>query len=68
MLTCAEAAERLRIKTHTLYDWLRAGKLEYVQVGSKKMLTEEALEKFITQNTVKEKRGGGRPKTTGIGS
>lgn len=67
MLTCDEVAERLRVKRITVYDWIRKGKIEYVQMGKRKLIPETALDKLIYENTrtvdgerVVKKRG--RPK------
>ena len=52
LLTLEEAAERLRISKHTLYNWLQNGKngiREYAfKMGDKKwVFKEEDLERFI---------------------
>jgi len=52
LLTLEEAAERLRISKHTLYNWLQQGKngiREYAfKMGGKKwVFKEEDLEEFI---------------------
>lgn len=67
MLTCDEVAERMRVKRITVYDWIRKGKLEYVQIGTRKLVPESALEKLIYENTRKAEgekvvRKRGRPK------
>lgn len=51
MLTCDEVAERLRVKRITVYDWIRKGKIEYVQMGKRKLIPETALDKLIYENT-----------------
>mgnify|MGYP002624601269 CR=1 FL=1 len=67
MLTCDEVAERMRVKRITVYDWIRKGKLDFVQVGKRKLIPEEALQKLIYENTrtaegEKVVRKRGRPK------
>lgn len=67
MLTCDEVAEKLRVKTITVYEWIRKGKIEYVQMGKRKLIPEAVIDKLIYENTrtvdgerVVKKRG--RPK------
>ena len=64
LMTCREVAEKMRVTCGTVYEWLRKGKLEYVQVGNKKLITEKAFEQLIKQNTKmarKEVKKRGRP-------
>ena len=52
MLTVKEASEKLRIRKQTLYTWIKDGKLDYVQMGNRKLIREDVLERFIEENTV----------------
>lgn len=52
LLTIQEAASCLRISVSTLYRWIHYKKIEHVKIGNKVMFTEEALDKFIKNNTI----------------
>jgi excisionase family DNA binding protein len=47
IFTPEEVAERLTIKTKTVKDWLRAGKLKGVKVGRLWRVRESDLEAFL---------------------
>jgi excisionase family DNA binding protein len=49
LLTVKETCERLRISRATLYNLVRGGKLTFVKIGGKSLMSEEAIERFITQ-------------------
>lgn len=45
--TIGEAAGILRVKRKTVYDWMKSGRLSYVQAGlRKRLIPREALEEF----------------------
>lgn len=47
LITPKDASERLVVAEKTIKDWLRAGKLRGVKVGSLWRIREVDLEKFI---------------------
>ena len=57
LLTVAEVAERLRSTPQHIYALFGRG-LASVKVGRKRLVTVEALQSFIEQNTQQEKHGG----------
>jgi excisionase family DNA binding protein len=45
--TVEESAKILRVSRKTVYDWMRAGRLPYVQAGlRKRLIPKEALNQF----------------------
>jgi excisionase family DNA binding protein len=46
--TVKELADYLRIHTNTIYRWIRAGKIEAIQVGTNYRITQEAVDKLKT--------------------
>jgi len=46
-LSLDEAAARLSVQPSTLLKWARAGKLESVRLGRRRVFREDALAKFI---------------------
>lgn len=45
--TVNEAADILRVSRKTVYDWMKAGRLPYVQAGlRKRLIPREALDQF----------------------
>jgi excisionase family DNA binding protein len=62
LLTLEEAAERLRVSKHTLYNWLQRGEngiRSYAfKMGRKKwVFKEEELEEFIESQRERSNRG-----------
>lgn len=47
MFFVEEVAKKLRVTRKTVYDWMRDGRLEYVQVGGRRRITASALAAFI---------------------
>ena len=47
MLTPREVAEKLKVLVHTIYDWCRAGKLPYDQIGNQIRISEDCLQQFL---------------------
>jgi excisionase family DNA binding protein len=45
--TLNQVAEMLGVHRTTLYDWMNAGKLAYVQVGERRRIAQSALAAFI---------------------
>lgn len=48
LLTVPEAAQMLRMSEHTIYLWLRSGKLKAVRPGKKWLIPEEEIRKLLT--------------------
>lgn len=46
LYTCKEVAERYRVMTYTVWEWIRTGKLSAVKIGRVYRIKEEALVKF----------------------
>lgn len=44
--TCEEIAERYRVKTATVWGWIRNGRLRAVRIGGLYRITEEAMAQF----------------------
>lgn len=55
LLTVAEAAEALNLKISTVRAWLLRRKLPRVNCGRAVRIPAEAVEEFITRNTVPAK-------------
>jgi excisionase family DNA binding protein len=47
--TIDEAAEATRLSRDLLYDEMRAGRLAYLKVGRRRIITRQHLEAFLTQ-------------------
>jgi excisionase family DNA binding protein len=45
--TVEEVCEKFKVTRKAVYGWMRDGKLEYVQVGSRRRIPEKALQVFI---------------------
>ncbi len=45
--TVDEVSKALKVSRQTVYDWMRAGRLEYVIVGERRRIAKTALEAFI---------------------
>jgi excisionase family DNA binding protein len=58
LLRVSEAAERLGLKPHTLRLWLAARRLPIVRLGRAVRVPEQAVEDFISSNTVPARDGG----------
>lgn len=56
-LSLDEAAARLSVQPSTLLKWTRAGKIESVRLGRRRVFREEALAEFIKAGVVPPKRG-----------
>lgn len=50
IFTCEEVAERLRVKTTTVYDWCRKGKISHYSLGRLYLISEEGLEEFLSNH------------------
>lgn len=50
--TCKEVAERYGVKTTTVWNWCRTGKLEAIRIGKSYRIREEAFAVFeqVTQD------------------
>lgn len=46
--TLNEVAERLKVTRRTIYNWIKAGKLEALKAGREYRVTEEAITEFTT--------------------
>lgn len=44
--TCEELAERYRVKTATVWSWIRNGRLSAVRIGGLYRITEDAMRQF----------------------
>jgi len=49
LYTPTELAELLKVKRHTIYQWIRAKKLTAVHAGNCVRVTEDDLKAFLTQ-------------------
>jgi excisionase family DNA binding protein len=47
--TVDEVAEATRLSRDLLYDEMRAGRLAYLKVGRRRIITRQHLEAFLTQ-------------------
>lgn len=50
LLTVPEAAKLLRVSEHTIYLWLRSGKLKSVRPGRKWLIPEEEIQKLLADD------------------
>lgn len=46
MYTCDEVAERYRVKTITVWDWIRKKKLPAIKIGRDYRVSEDDLKNF----------------------
>ena len=53
MLSVEEAADHLGISTGTMRNWLSMRRVEYVKVGRLTRVSQAALDRYITANTVR---------------
>lgn len=44
--TCEEIADRYRVKTATVWGWIRNGKLLAIRIGGLYRVTEDAMRQF----------------------
>jgi excisionase family DNA binding protein len=51
LLSIKDAARHLGISYGTLYEFMNRGEIEYVHIGRRRLVTRDALAKFITTNT-----------------
>ena len=51
-LTSEEAAKLLKVTTHTLWQWRKAGTLKCSQIGRKIYFKNEDVQKLIDRNTL----------------
>lgn len=57
MFTTTEAAQILGVTLRTMYNWIKAGKIEAVNVGGHWRITKKALQSFIDRGGKKGSRG-----------
>lgn len=50
LYTCKEVAERYGVKTETVWDWIRTGKLKAFRIGRLYRVSEECLTSFEKSN------------------
>lgn len=50
LLTVPEASKLLRVSEHTIYLWLRSGKLKSVRPGRRWLIPEEEIQKLLDAN------------------
>lgn len=51
LFTIEEVAEKLRVAYLTVYRWIKAGKLEALKAGRQYRIKQEALDRFLNQNS-----------------
>lgn len=51
LYTTEEAAQLLKVTRRSIYTYLKSGKLEAVKIGNGWRISQEALEKFLSQGT-----------------
>jgi len=51
LYTPEEAAQLLKVTRRSIYTYLKSGKLEAVKIGNGWRISQEALEKFLSQGT-----------------
>lgn len=54
--TINEIAEMFGVTRTAVYDWMNAGRLDYFVVGSRRRITQEALDAFIQSGTQAKKQ------------
>ncbi len=52
--TCEEIAERYRVKTATVWGWIRNGRLSAIRIGGLYRVTEDAMRQFEGLDLEKE--------------
>ena len=63
MFTTTEAAQILGVTLRTMYNWIKAGKIEAVNVNGRWRITKDALQSFIDRGG-KKGRHGAAPMST----
>ena len=56
--TIKQVAAQLNVSRQTIYRWMTACGLEYVQVGGRRRITQTALERFAAPHKDKESADG----------
>lgn len=51
LYTPEEIAQLLKVTRRSIYTYLKSGKLEAVKIGNGWRISQEALEKFLSQGT-----------------
>ena len=51
LLTVKETCERLRISRATLYNLVKSGKLTFIKIGGKSLISEDAVDGLIMEST-----------------
>ena len=51
LYTPEETAQLLKVTRRSIYTYLKSGKLEAVKIGNGWRISQEALEKFLSQGT-----------------
>jgi excisionase family DNA binding protein len=46
LFTCTEIAERYRVKTLTVWDWIRKGKMPAKKFGKQYLISEDDIKSF----------------------
>ena len=54
LLTVPEAAQMLRMSEHTIYLWLRSGKLKSVRPGRKWLIPKEEIDRLLSTDGTNE--------------
>lgn len=60
LYTPEEAAARLKLARRTVYRWIRQGKIKGVKLGNHWRVTEEEMNRLLTQGTGSQNHTGGR--------
>ena len=50
--TIPESAKQLRVSLNFAYELVRSGRIASVEIGRRRLVTQEALDAFIEANTV----------------
>ena len=58
--TPQEVAERLKLRVHTIYDYIRKGRLPAVRLGNRCRIAQADLEAFLAHPDVPAAPAGGR--------
>jgi excisionase family DNA binding protein len=60
LYTVDETAQHFQVTRAAVYNWMKAGKLRFVYVGSSRRIPESALHDFIRESTEKETSQSGK--------